>query len=134
VSGHGEVFVRRLGGRVVKSLFRYLLVTFCWFVVMSQADRPETVLKNAERLEREYDWLGAIGFYEKALASMSEGDFLAIGDVCERLGYAFHRASMQAESAEEFRGRMRRAVENYGKAENAQVRGHGSIRWLLVGV
>jgi len=74
-------------------------------------------LSQAGEREREYDWLEAAEFYRKALGLISEQDFLKMGGIYERLGYAFHRAAMQAESVDEFRERMHRGVANYGKAK-----------------
>jgi len=77
----------------------------------------ESILGQAMERERDYDWLGAVEFYEKALGLMSETDFLKKGQVQESVGYAFCRAAMQAESPEEFRERMRQAAANYERAK-----------------
>jgi len=84
---------------------------------LSEALGLETILSQAREREREYDWLGAVGSYQKALGLVSEQDFLKIGEIYEGLGYAFHRVAMQAESVDEFRDRMRQAVVNYEKAK-----------------
>ena len=76
----------------------------------------EEILHQAELLEKEYDWVGAAESYEKALNLLPENDFSRMGQIHERLGYAFYRAAMQAESQEEFRERMQRAIEIYEKA------------------
>jgi hypothetical protein len=47
----------------------------------------EEILNQAERLEKEYDWLGAAESYEKALKLLPIDDFSGIGETCERLGY-----------------------------------------------
>jgi len=84
---------------------------------MSEPSSAEVFLSQAEEKEREYDWLGAAEFYRKALNSASETDSLKRGGVQERIGYAFYRAAMQAESADEFRERMRLAVTDYERAK-----------------
>jgi hypothetical protein len=76
----------------------------------------EEILHRAEQSEKEYDWLGATELYEKALNLLPEDDFSRMGQIFERLGYAFYRAAMQAESQEEFRERMQRAIEIYERA------------------
>ena len=76
----------------------------------------EEILKQAESLEKGYEWLGAAESYEKALKLLPEDDFSRMGQTCERLGYAFYRAAMQAESKEEFTERMQRAIGAYEKA------------------
>jgi len=75
------------------------------------------ILSQAGEREREYDWLNAVEFYEKALGSVSATDLLKLGQVRERIGYAFYRAAMQAESTDEFRERMRLAVADYERAK-----------------
>ncbi|MGA3192995.1 MAG: hypothetical protein ABSD73_10865 [Candidatus Bathyarchaeia archaeon] len=77
----------------------------------------EEILHQAERLEKEYDWLKAAESYEKALNLLPEDDFLSKGEIHERLGYAFYRAAFQAESNDEFRERMRQAVAGFEKAK-----------------
>jgi len=74
-------------------------------------------LNQAWERERDFDWLGAVERYKEALGLVSEHDFPKMGEVYERLGYAFYRAAMQAESVGQFRERMRQAVENYEKAK-----------------
>jgi len=77
----------------------------------------EAVVGRAAELEREYDWLGAVESYKKALGLVTERDFSKKGEICERLGYAFYRAAMQAESVDQFRERMQQAIANYNKAK-----------------
>jgi hypothetical protein len=84
---------------------------------MSEELGVEQILGKAAEREREYDWLGAAEFYRKALNLMSETDSLKLGQVQERMGYAFYRAAMQAENPEEFKERMQRAIEAYKKAQ-----------------
>jgi len=76
----------------------------------------ESLLSQALERERDCDWLGAVESYEKALGLVPGMDSLKMGQVQERVGYAFYRAAMQAESVDEFRERMRQAVASYGKA------------------
>jgi tetratricopeptide (TPR) repeat protein len=82
----------------------------------------EEILHQAERLEKEYDWLGATELHEKALNLLPQDDFSKMGEIHERLGYALYRFSFQAENKDEFRERLRqsavaceKAVEFYGK-------------------
>jgi len=83
---------------------------------MSESIGIEAFLGQARKEEWGYDWLGAAGSYNRALDLMPMPDFLRMGETYERLGYAFYRAAMQAESQEEFRDRMRLSVANYEKA------------------
>ena len=82
----------------------------------------EAILHQAERLEKEYDWLRAAYSYEKVLKLLPENDFSRKGETCERLGYAFYRAAMQAHSREEFRERMQHAIRTCEKAQGAYER------------
>ena len=77
----------------------------------------EEILHRAERLEKEYDWVGAAESYEKALNLLPEDDFSRKGEIHERLGYALYRTAFQAESSSDFQERMRQAVKNYEKAK-----------------
>jgi len=84
---------------------------------MSESLGFEGILGQAMEKEKEYDWLAAAESYEKALGLVPEQDSSRIGEIYERLGYAFFRAAMQAENVDEFRERMRQAVANYEKAK-----------------
>jgi len=46
----------------------------------------EEILNQAEQSEKNYDWFGAVGLYEKALSLLSQDDFLKVGECYERLG------------------------------------------------
>lgn len=83
---------------------------------MSETMDTELILKHALELERDYDWIGAVDFYEKALGLVPVTDFLKLGEVQERMGYGLFRAACQADSVDEFKNRMRRSVESYEKA------------------
>jgi tetratricopeptide (TPR) repeat protein len=71
----------------------------------------EDILNQAERLEKEYDWVGAVELYEKALNLVPQDDVLRMGEIHEQLSHAFYRAAMRGETASEFRERIQRAVE-----------------------
>jgi hypothetical protein len=81
----------------------------------------EETLHQAEQLEKEYEWLKAAESYEKALKLLPEDDFSRKAETLERLGYAVYRAAFQAESNDDFRQTLRKAVLDYEKAkENYQ--------------
>ena len=77
----------------------------------------EEILRQAEQLEKNYDWVGAADSYEKALNLLAQDDFSKMGEIHERLGYAFYRFAFQAETNEEFRERMQKADLSYEKAK-----------------
>ena len=83
---------------------------------MSSKSSVEMLLEQAREREKGYDWLGAAEFHRKASGSVPEIDFLKMGQIQERIGFAFYRAAMQAESVDEFRDRMSRAKANYEEA------------------
>lgn len=84
---------------------------------MPKDESFESTAGKASQLERKHDWLEAVEFYRKALNLVPETDSLKIGEIQEKTGHAFYRASMQAESPEEFMERIQRAIEAYRKAQ-----------------
>lgn len=86
---------------------------------MSNTSSIDAMLTQATEKEREYDWLGAAETYAKALDLMPAQDFLGLGDLHERLGYAFRKAAMQAEDVNAFKSRMDKAIAYYDKAHEA---------------
>jgi hypothetical protein len=83
---------------------------------MPRSEKVEEVLGKAETLEKSYDWVKAVALHKQALRAVGKGDFLKKGEIQEKIGYCFHRAAFQAESQEEFKERMRRAIKAYEKA------------------
>jgi len=86
---------------------------------MSEGLSAEQILGKAAENEKEYDWLGAAEFYGKALSLVPEAGLMKFGQIQERMGYAFYRAAMQAESVNEFRDRMSHSVAHYEKAKES---------------
>lgn len=81
----------------------------------------EPILVQAGKREKEYDWLGAVESYTKALAAIPEHDSSKKAQVCEFLGNAFYRAAMQSQNRKEFRERMRCAITSYEKADRLYI-------------
>jgi hypothetical protein len=79
----------------------------------------EEILNQAERLEEGYEWLKAAESYHEAMKLLPEDDFSGKGEIFERLGYAFYRATFQAESNYEFRQRLNQAIASYEKARES---------------
>lgn len=101
----------------IRNLFKQPLGSFFWFIDMPEAWGIEDILRQATKQEREYHWLGAIRSYKKALCLVAKHDFSRRSEIHEQLGYAFHRAAMQAESIGEFRTRCAKSLDNYEKAK-----------------
>ena len=76
----------------------------------------EEILNQAERQEKEYEWLKAAESYEKALKLLPEDDLSGKSETYERLGYALYRFAFQADDNNEFRDRLRRSAAIYEKA------------------
>jgi tetratricopeptide (TPR) repeat protein len=87
----------------------------------------EDILDHAERLEREYNWLGAAESYEKALKLLPDDD-LKVGEGYERLGYALYRLAFQAETYEDFRDRLRQSSAIYANATEFYERPKESVK------
>ena len=83
---------------------------------MSEALDVESILREAMKHERDYDWMGAAELYSTALSKVSEQDVLKTVDIHERIGYGFFRAATQADTVEEFKKRMHMSVAPYEKA------------------
>jgi hypothetical protein len=90
------------------------LLTVCR---LSEASCVDEILHQAEQSEKEYDWLESIEFYKKSLDLVSKTDFLKMGKIQERIGYAIYRTAMQAENSEQFREKMQGAIANYENAK-----------------
>ncbi len=85
---------------------------------MSKNRSLQRILAQAKKKEKKYDWLSAVGFYDKALTNvLKQKDFLKTGEIHERIGYCFYLAAFQAENQRAFRRQMQRSVEAYEKAK-----------------
>jgi len=83
---------------------------------MSQRAAAAEILGKATELEKAYAWVAAAALYEQALLMAGKRDFLKRGVVQERIGYCLHRGAFQAETQEQFKSRMLKAVEAYERA------------------
>jgi hypothetical protein len=86
---------------------------------VSNVSNVDVILNQAREREKEYNWSNASEFYRKALNLVPETDSLKMGEVHERIGYAFSRAAMQAEGVDEFNEKMRQAAANYERAKES---------------
>jgi len=82
-----------------------------WFIDMSSRENVEGFLGKAGALEKEYNWIKAAELYKQVLDAIGKKDFLKKGEIQERIGFCFHRATFQAESRKEFNGRIELAIE-----------------------
>jgi KaiC/GvpD/RAD55 family RecA-like ATPase len=84
---------------------------------MSQRQSLPRILFQAKEREKKYDWLQAVESYNEALNGvLKQKNFQKAGEIQERIGFCFRNAAMQAESREEFRGKMQYSIEAYKKA------------------
>ena len=96
---------------------------------MSKIRSLQSILAQAKEKEKKYDWLRAAEYHDKAqVGILKQKDFLKAGEVQERIGFCFHRAAMQAGSQEEFRERMRHAIEANEKAHRSYEKLQGKQR------
>ena len=79
-------------------------------------EKAKEALGRAKALEKKYEWLKATELYEQTLAAVGKQNFSRKGEIQERIGHCLHRAAFQAESPEEFKQRMQRAIEAYEKS------------------
>jgi len=103
----------------IQNLFKQLFDNLLLVCGMSEGLDVEQILGKAAENEKQYEWLGAAEFYGKALSLMPGASPLKLGQVQERLSYAFYRAAMQAESVTEFRDRMSQSVAHYEEAKES---------------
>ena len=78
--------------------------------------KPASFLKEAKRLEGQYDWIGAAKLYDQASTlALEKRKFLKAASLFNKLGNACRQAAYQADSKIEFRKRNELAAESYGK-------------------
>ena len=74
-------------------------------------------MKRAGVEEKGYNWVEAARLYEQAAKSfLGEEMVEEAAEIRGRMGFCFYRAAMQAETHEDFRGRMRGAAGAYERA------------------
>jgi hypothetical protein len=83
---------------------------------MPRSEKVEEVSRKAVALEKQYEWARAEELYQQALGLIGKGDSSKRGEIQERIAYCLYRGAFQAETQEEFKGRMLEAVEAYEKA------------------
>ncbi len=74
-------------------------------------------VNRAKLQEKRFDWISAIKFYEKALATaLNENLDFEVAEICERIGFCFNRVAFQAGNTSEFRSHMFQALDRYKEA------------------
>jgi KaiC/GvpD/RAD55 family RecA-like ATPase/tetratricopeptide (TPR) repeat protein len=76
-------------------------------------DHPlQSILAQAVEREKEYDWVGAISFYKKALSrELEEKKFVEASEIQEKIGERLFLVAFQAENSREFRKYLQSAIE-----------------------
>jgi len=97
-------------------------------VLVMKSSNDEEALSSAKEDERRYEWLKAVGYYEKALSFVPESDFLRRGEISESLAFAVYKAAFQAEHSHEFKERMGQALTCYGEAKKLYERSAGTVK------
>jgi len=90
---------------------------------MSKSQRLKNVLDQAKGKEKKYNWIEAAELYEQAEGVVGKRDFVRKGEIQGKICYCFYRAAFQAETQEEFKISIQRAVEAYEKASKIHIKG-----------
>jgi hypothetical protein len=119
--------------KLCKNFFKSSIHLLIGLWIMPKSQSLQRVLALAKEKEKKYDWLKVAELYEQAIGAVGKKDFLEKGKIQERIGYAFYRVAMQAESVDEFRERMRQAAANYEKAMEfyGRLSGQSRLPWML---
>ena len=93
----------------------------------------EDVLGEANKLEKDYEWLQASELYEQALSMVDEKDYFKRGEIQEKIGYSLHRNAFQFELKDEFINGLEKAVEAYNSAQGfyEQMQDDRGSPWIL---
>ncbi|MFX1569064.1 MAG: nitrilase-related carbon-nitrogen hydrolase [Promethearchaeota archaeon] len=84
---------------------------------MIEGENLQSILDQAVKEEKEYNWIAAANLYENALNLMVLDDNISKkGEICKRLGYSSSRSANQAESAIQYKDFINLAKEAYEKA------------------
>jgi tetratricopeptide (TPR) repeat protein len=75
-----------------------------------------TILDEAMRKEKEYDWLEAAELYKRVSGKLRKADIIQRADFQEKIGYCLNKAALQAEDPENFMKVGQLAVEAYEAA------------------
>ena len=86
---------------------------------MLRRENVEAAIGRAGVLEKKYDWIKAAELYEQTSRAIGKRDFSRAGEIQERIAYCLYRGAFQAETQEEFKGRMLEALEAYERAADA---------------
>jgi len=77
----------------------------------------ELLTKEGRKREKKFDWVAAVVPYERALtAALKRKDFSEGAKISERIGFCYHRATMQAKNLREFKNRTLQAINAYSKS------------------
>ena len=92
----------------------------------------KATLEHTIKQEKEYDWLGAAESYKELADTIPDSDHFRLSDFSERIGYAYYKAALQAETSEDFKNMILLAISSYQRAEQIleRLRGEHSARKL----
>ncbi len=85
---------------------------------MPRVGTVEEILIDAQSLERKYEWLEAAGLYKQVEGMLGKKELMRMSEIQARIGFCLYKAAFQAENQEEFRQRLRHAIEAYEKANH----------------
>jgi len=85
-------------------------------LVALQDSDLESLLKKAKKLEKKYEWLQAIDYYEKAVdlvVKTKKGSIVAA--LHEKIGFCYYKAALQAPTNIVFKKHMKKSILAYNK-------------------
>lgn len=86
-------------------------------MAVSKSKDSKHLVNEARGHEKKYEWVAAVEPYGKALTdALRLNDFSIAAKICERIGFCYYRAAMQAKDIEEFKNRMLQAVNAYNRS------------------
>ena len=99
--------------------------------MVQSSSKLKSLLASAASQEAGFDWRAASRTYAQVISLVSAEEPLLLGKVAESRSYASYRYAFQAETREEFLGRIADAVKHYSKAKEAykKLDRNSSIPW-----
>jgi hypothetical protein len=92
-----------------------------------EGDKLDSLLGDARRHEKDYDWIRAAESYREAFELVPEKDYKQRGETAERQSYALYKSAFQAEDNGQFRDRIRAAAELCKKAKEEYEKDGSSV-------
>ena len=73
----------------------------------------ESLLSEAKKLEKRYEWLQAANHYKQASDFLRENEFKESAELHEKIGFCHYKAAFQADTNIQFKKQLENAIRNY---------------------